>query len=133
MNKFIKFSLVAIFAIFVSACSAMREPIESPSGLVPQALTLDEVKKGITLALGNRGWVVTSANNQVIKARITVRTHYAEIEIPYNEESYEIKYVSSRNLKDQADGSIHNKYNHWARNLQLDINNTLSQLVATQH
>ena len=133
MNKFIKFSLVAIFAIFVSACSAMREPIENPSGSVPQAVTLAEVKKGIIQALGERGWVVTSSNNQVIKAKLTVRSHVAEIEIPYNKESYEIKYVSSQNLKDEADGSIHNKYNHWARNLQLDITKNLSKIASAKH
>lgn len=133
MNKFIKFSLVAIFAIFVAACSARREPIETPTGIVPESFTLAEVKKGINIALAERGWIVTYSNDQLIKARLSVRTHVAEIEIPYSEKSYEIKYVSSQNLKDEADGSIHGRYNSWVGKLKLEINKSLSNLYVQKN
>ena len=46
---------------------------------------------------------------------LILRTHTAEIEIPYSAGGYSIAYKSSVNL--QEGGNIHRNYNGWIQNL----------------
>jgi hypothetical protein len=63
------------------------------------------------------GWKMKADAPGKITAQLDVRKHSAVVEIPYSSKSYSIVYKSSVNLEDSGDGTIHNNYNGWVRNL----------------
>ena len=62
-----------------------------------------------------------------LNATLLLRTHSAEVEIPYSTKSYSIVYKSSTNLQ-EGNGKIHRNYNGWIQNLNRGIN---AQLAAS--
>jgi len=60
-----------------------------------------------------------------LEAQILVRSHEAKVDIFYDEAMYSIIYKDSVNLK-YDNGLIHKNYNKWIRNLDIDIQRTLS-------
>jgi hypothetical protein len=59
-----------------------------------------------------------------LAATLHLRTHTAEVEIPYSVTSYSIIYKSSVDLKEK-DGQIHKNYNGWIQNLNRGIDTQL--------
>jgi len=85
--------------------------------------TLEEVRKGILLGCGTKGWTCADDGEQKIRATILVRgKHYVEVSIPYTQQAYSILYLSSRNMDYDAEKqTIHRKYAAWIGNLSAAI------------
>ena len=95
-------------------------PVTAASGKTPN---LEAVQKAIMVAVTTKGWTGSVAKPGLIKANIAVRTHTAEIEIPFDTAHYSIKYVNSSNLDyDAAKNTIHRNYNNWIKSLGDVIN-----------
>ena len=84
-------------------------------------LSNDEVRKAIMRAGTTLGWKMNADAPGKITATLDVRKHSAVVEIPYSSKSYSINYKTSVNLEAGSDGTIHNNYNGWVKNLAKGI------------
>ena len=91
-----------------------------------KALSSDEVRKAIMRAGTTLGWKMNADAPGKITGTLDVRKHSAVIEIPYSSRSYSINYKSSVNLDEASDGTIHNNYNGWVKNLAKGIDAQLA-------
>lgn len=98
--------------------------VVSPAG---KPLSSDQVRSAIVRAGAGLGWIVTDARPGVLNGKLLLRTHVAEVEIPYSATAYSITYKSSENLGESG-GKIHRNYNGWIQNLNRGIN---AQLAAS--
>jgi hypothetical protein len=92
---------------------------------------MEDIAKAIKSALIAREWTVQREGNGVIEAKLFVRSHTADIRIPFNKDSINIQYISSTNLLyDEKHGNkyIHRNYNKWIKLLERDIFNRLALL-----
>ena len=91
--------------------------IEPASGA---KLTADQVKQSIMLAGASLGWQIKEVQPFLLEGTLNVRTHMAQVNIPYSAQRYSIVYKDSQNL--QYDGKmIHTNYNGWVQNLDKAI------------
>ena len=112
-----------VAALLSSSCASMKrtQPVLNFSQqLVPNSLTTEQVKKCILLAGVKRKWHMREIHPGIIHGIINVRSHEAEIDIPYSNKEYSINYRSSENLK-YNDGMIHRNYNKWIKLLNAAI------------
>lgn len=87
----------------LTACGRMI-PIKSVngSGTVDRELTLDQVKKAINEGAYNAGWIAKDVADGEIVASYRLRAHSVIVTIEYTQDSYEIKYKSSSEMKIQC-------------------------------
>jgi hypothetical protein len=107
------------------------EPIYDATIRVPATAKMDDIAKAIKSALIAREWTMQREENGVIEAKLFVRSHTADIRIPFDKEYVHIQYVSSTNLLyDEKQGvkHIHRNYNKWIKLLERDITNRLAVL-----
>ena len=128
-----KIKLALATAVIVSAATTLSHagcmrcgPIQNVTdATVPtvsgHALSNDDVKKAIMRAGTTLGWKMSADAPGKITGRLEVRKHTAVVEIPYSTKSYSIVYKSSTNLDEGSDGTIHNNYNGWVKNLAKGI------------
>ncbi len=90
-------------------------------------LTAEEVRGAIVRAGAALGWIMKDVGPGRLTGTLLLRTHTAEVDIPYSASSYSITYKSSINLQ-EAGGQIHRNYNGWIQNLNRGIN---AQLAAS--
>jgi uncharacterized lipoprotein YajG len=131
MNRFSKSGVLLAAAIMVAGCAPMA-PIQNVgdtpvTAVGSKRLTEVEVRSAIVRAGTGLGWIVKDAGPGKLNATLILRTHTAEVEIPYSTSSYSITYKSSINLQ-EANGKIHRNYNGWIQNLNRGIN---AQLAAS--
>ena len=110
---------------------ARDEPIYDATIRVPAAVKMEDVARAIKSGLVAREWTVQREENGVIEAKLFVRSHTAEIRIPFDKEYVNIQYISSTNLLyDEKHGIkyIHRNYNKWIKLLERDIANRLALL-----
>ena len=93
-------------------------PVPTVSGQTPSS---DDVRKAIMRAGMTLGWKMSADAPGKVTGKLEVRKHTAVIEIPYSTKSYSILYKSSVNLEESGDGTIHNNYNGWVKNLAKGI------------
>jgi len=131
MDRVSKWLAVIAAAAALSACNTLA-PIQNVDA-VPvsnssnKRLSAEEVRAAIVRAGAGLGWVMKDAGPGTIEGTLVLRTHTAEVRIPYSATSYGIVYKSSTNL--QASGEkIHRNYNGWIQNLNRAIN---AQLAAS--
>jgi len=129
----VKIKLALATAVIVSAATTLSHagcmrcgPIQNVTdATVPtvsgHALSNDDVKKAIMRAGTTLGWKMSADAPGKITGRLEVRKHTAVVEIPYSTKSYSIVYKSSTNLDEGSDGTIHNNYNGWVKNLAKGI------------
>ena len=122
---------VVAAAMALTACSTLA-PIQNVenvpvSSSANKPLTPDEVRGAIVRAGAALGWIMKDAGPGVINGTLLLRTHTAEVQIPYSATSYAILYKSSINLQ-EGGGKIHRNYNGWVQNLNRGIN---AQLAAS--
>ena len=86
--------------------------------------TMAQIEQAIISAAAKRRWSPKVEKPGLVSARIEVRSHTAEIEIPYSRAAFSIHYRDSENL-DYHDGKIHRNYNRWIANLAMDIQQEL--------
>ena len=115
----------------LSACNTLA-PIQNVdsvpvSSSANKPLTAAEVRAAIVRAGAGLGWIMKDAGPGTINGTLILRTHTAEVQIPYSATSYGIVYKSSTNLQESA-GKIHRNYNGWVQNLNRGIN---AQLAAS--
>ena len=118
-------------AAALTACNTMA-PIQnvesvSVSSSSNKPLSPAEVRAAIVRAGAGLGWIMKDAAPGVIHGTLILRTHTAEVQIPYSATSYGIVYKSSVNLQESG-GKIHRNYNGWIQNLNRGIN---AQIAAT--
>ena len=121
--------VVVLAAATIAACATVvpiqnvsNAPVASASG---KPLSADQVRGAIVRAGAALGWQMREVGPGKLTATLQLRTHTAEIEIPYSPSSYSITYKSSVNLK-ESNGQIHKNYNGWIQNLTRGINAQLS-------
>jgi len=109
----------------------IRNVVDAPVAWMPGVEPAeDKVARAIITACARLGWVCSIAAPGEIIGRLNLRSHQADVRIPYSVEKYSIIYVSSENLRyDAAKSTIHRNYNNWVLNLQRSIN---AELVATK-
>jgi hypothetical protein len=110
---------------------ARVEPLYDAVIRVPAAAKMEDIAKAIKSALIEREWTIQRVENGVIEAKLFVRSHTADIRIPFDKDYVHIQYVSSTNLLyDEKQGvkQIHRNYNKWIKLLERDITNRLASL-----
>jgi hypothetical protein len=123
--------LVALVSCLLAACNTLA-PISNVDNVAVSTqsnrpLNPQEVRGAILRAGAGLGWVMKDDGPNRMTGTLVLRTHTAEVEIPYSAASYAIRYKSSTNLM-AADGKIHRNYNGWVLNLTRGIN---AQLAAS--
>jgi hypothetical protein len=118
-------------AIALTACNTIA-PIQNVENVLVSSssnkpLTPAEVRGAIVRAGAGLGWIMKDAGPGMINGTLLLRTHTAEVQIPYSATSYGIVYRSSINLQESG-GKIHRNYNGWVQNLNRGIN---AQLAAS--
>jgi hypothetical protein len=99
----------------------------------PQPMT--DVEAAIYLGASRRRWIPTKVRDGKIEATLLLRTHVATVDIYYDDDSFQIRYVRSKNLNyENRDGRqvIHPNYNKWVTNLISDIEAALNQRAAPE-
>ncbi len=77
-----------------------------------QPSTAQQVRAAIIEGATAKGWQVTEVADGHLVAQIFVRSHMAQVDITYDEDSFSIVYKDSTNLL--YDGTvIHRSYNKW--------------------
>ena len=124
---------VAVLAVVVAltACNTTA-PIQNVDNVAVsdwsnKRLSREEVRAAIVRAGAGLGWVMKDAGAGTIDGTLILRTHTAEVRIPYSATGYGIVYKSSANLQESG-GKIHRNYNGWIQNLNRGIN---AQLAAS--
>jgi hypothetical protein len=121
---------LAIASLLVaSACGGKVAPIENiqnqPIAAGSTKLPLDEITRRIKVASLQHNWVVNQDGPGKLSATHNYKGHTATVEINYNQEHYDIIYVSSENLR--ADNNeISRHYGEWVRGLKLAIDRELT-------
>ncbi|MGE3538583.1 MAG: hypothetical protein AB7N91_14295 [Candidatus Tectimicrobiota bacterium] len=111
--------------------AARVEPVYDARIQVPPSVKAEDIPKAIKSVLIERGWTVQREDGQVIESKIFVRSHTADIRIPFDKEFIHIQYVASTNLLysvEQGTKHIHRNYNKWIRLLERDIMASLIRL-----
>jgi hypothetical protein len=90
-------------------------------------VSLDDMRKAIIRAGSTLGWQMREMGPNNIRGTLHLRTHMAQVDIPYTSERYSIVYEDSSNLR--YDGKIiHRNYNGWVQNLDHAIKVQLNTL-----
>ena len=103
---------------------AHPEPVDVPvmwmPGVEPSA---DKLARAVVTVCARLGWVCQIVSPGEIHGRLNLRSHEANVRIPYAADKYSILYESSTNLRyDAEENTIHRNYNNWVLNLQRQIN-----------
>ncbi|WP_038173279.1 MULTISPECIES: hypothetical protein [Vibrio] len=120
-----------ILALLLVGCGRVQPVMNVEDTPVTYNLQSKQVKMAIMQAATKRGWIVTEVNPGELLAKLQVRSHYAEVKIPFNDKYYSILYLNSVNLK-SSDGKIHRNYNRWVNNLNVDIKRQLALTASGQ-
>lgn len=121
---------VVLAAAMVGGCATVA-PIQnvdnatvvSPAGT---PLTAEQVRLSIVRAGAALGWAMKDAGPGKLTGVLVLRTHTAEVDIPYSTSNYSITYKSSINLQESGGKMIHKNYNGWILNLNKGINAQLA-------
>ncbi|MDW6001843.1 hypothetical protein [Vibrio mangrovi] len=127
--NFYKFTISLVLALVIVGCSRVQPIMDINDEPVAYNLTLKQVKTAIVNSAMQRGWTIKEDGKGKLSASIFVRSHFAEIEIPYDQKHYSIIYVKSNNLK-AKDGNIHRNYNRWISYLNDDIKKQLMYIAS---
>jgi len=131
MVRVSKWLAVLAATVALTACNTIA-PIQNVdsvpvSNSANRKLTAEEVRGAIVRAGAGLGWIMKDAGPGTINGTLILRTHTAEVQIPYSPANYSIVYKSSINLQESG-GKIHRNYNGWIQNLNRGIN---AQLAAS--
>jgi len=99
-------------------------PITTATG---KEVSLEHVTKAIVEAGAGLKWSMAVVKPGQIVGTLSIRSHTAVVDIPYNTKTYSIIYRDSTNLKYNADKqTIHENYRGWIQNLDNAIKGRLS-------
>ncbi len=114
--------------LILTSCGTSKPLKDHTNNLVPGNLSLAQVERSILKAGVTRGWIMTKEKNKkdTILASLTVRTHSAQVLIPYSTTAYSLLYKTSSNLNyNLQKNSIHRSYLRWLLNLKQEIDREL--------
>jgi hypothetical protein len=134
-----KAGLILAVAVMVclaglTGCGKMkRVPLvnlyDQPVGYKSTQPTSSQVREVILKVCRDRDWQAREISPGLILATLEVRTHRAQVEIPFSGTQYSIIYKDSLNLGyNFSNKKIHYMYNHWVNNLREDIRVGLSNI-----
>ena len=131
MRFFASTGAIVLAAAALVGCNTIA-PIQNVSNVsvseqANRPLTPDQVRGAIVRAGAGLGWIMKDAGPGRLTSTLLLRTHTAEVDIPYSASSYSIAYKSSSNMQESG-GRIHRNYNGWIQNLNRGVN---AQLAAT--
>jgi hypothetical protein len=126
MKKLLKFGfLVALTAVLFTGCGVTTVNNVQNNAFVPvdaSSVTLDKIARGITIAGAGLGWQMKKVSDNEIVGTLYLRTHMAQVRIPFTTKDYSITYEKSSNLNYNAENNtIHTNYNGWIQNLDRAI------------
>jgi hypothetical protein len=81
-------------------------------------------KNAVVNGASTRGWVVREYGEGRVRLAFTPRSHEAVVDVTYDADGFQIKYVSSQQLNyvvDSGNRRIHPNYNQWVKSLANDI------------
>ncbi len=124
MWKIVGAVLIGIAAAGLAGCRVapvmdiVDAPVIEPGG--GQKLTAEQVKLAIQRAGATLGWQIKEVQPFLLEGTLNLRSHMAQVNIPYSAQRYSIVYKDSQNLN--YDGKqIHSNYNGWVQNLDKAI------------
>ncbi|OZB05814.1 MAG: hypothetical protein B7X54_04400 [Idiomarina sp. 34-48-12] len=120
MRKLMNATSVLIALFFIGACGSTAPIMNVDNAIIIGDLNKQQVRIAIIKAATNRGWIIADRDENEMRATITLRSHKAEVRIPYSQKNYSIVFVNATNL-DHGNGRIHANYNRWINNLNTDI------------
>ncbi len=122
-------ALVVILALVLVGCRS--NPIYNienmPVTTNTRHYSLGDVRGAILRAGAAQGWQMKIVRPGLIIGTLYLRSHMAQVEIPYDRVTYSILYRDSNNL-DYDGVNIHSNYNGWVQRLSAEINAQLSAL-----
>lgn len=128
--KIFKLIIAALTLTLAAGCSTTQPVMNMSNSPVPANLSEQTISQAIINAGVSKKWVMREERPGLISGHIQVRSHQANISIPYNTLNYSINYVSSVNLSDNGSGKIHRNYNRWINGLnqaiQIELNRASS-------
>lgn len=124
------FSVVAVVLFLMTGCrTAAVYNVENYPTEIKKNIKDDKIFKAIKTAGLGLGWQVKKIKPGLAEAKLYIRSHMAEVKIPYTKDNFSIIYKNSGNLKYDAEkNTIHNNYNGWVQNLRNAIALRLSAL-----
>jgi PBP1b-binding outer membrane lipoprotein LpoB len=132
LNMF-KIILLVLFSLLgLSGCGSAKI-VNIPNQNIERNLPLHDVGKAIEYALMQNRWVLVEKKSDEYIARLSRGRWSVDILIVYSKDAYSIKYLSSKNLKYNAEKqTIHPGYNKYIARLKRQIDLNLNTAVATQ-
>jgi hypothetical protein len=82
---------------------------------------MGQIETAIVTAVQRRGWITQPVAPGVIRATYKQADHSATVDVTFDQASYSIKYVSSVNMREKEDGTIHGRVVNWVRVMEKDI------------
>jgi hypothetical protein len=130
MKKLLAF---VVLASLVAACAQpMYQVSNHPLPLTAQNLSMDQIERAILFAGQNRGWRMERLAPGKLRAVQVQPKFSATVDIVYDQKGYSIQPVETAGLRER-DGKVHPHYNIWVRNLENDIQSSLSNLSILGH
>jgi hypothetical protein len=134
-------SLVTLFGVILLAtlspsafADKIQDFIDQPVSTKAngQKFTPLEVQSIIIKACTVRKWVPRVSEPGKLSVNILVRgVHYAEVSIPFNDTTYSILYVTSRELDaNEKKRKIHGNYNKWVGALNAEIGRAFALAIS---
>ena len=115
-------------SLILGACAHRHEPVynvDDPMPASAQSLPQEKIETLIVEAGQTRGWTFQHvASGHLIATQIGEKVS-ATVDIYFDQKSWRIAYQSSSGMRAE-NGTIHDHYNFWIRNLEHDISTRLS-------
>lgn len=127
MKKIIFAMMIAVAAGGCMRISPILKLEDVPVVTSNSRPTAAQVRQSIITAGTSLGWKIADTGPGTLEGTLSLRTHTAVVDIPYNATKYSIVYKSSQNLNESA-GSIHTNYNGWVQTLDRTIRTEISRL-----
>jgi hypothetical protein len=122
-------TLFGLLALALVGCRSnpIYNVTDAPVTTSTRGYNLNDVRNAIQQAGVTLGWQMKDVRPGLILGTLYLRDHMAQVDIPYDRQTYSIVYRDSSNLG--YDGTnIHSNYNSWIQNLSAAINARLSTL-----
>jgi len=110
-------ALVLVGCRSAPVMNVVDAPVVVGSG---KAVTKQTVRNVIMQSGSGLGWQMQDVDSHTLQGTLYLRSHMAQVEIPYSATSYSINYKNSTNL-DYNGTNIHSNYNGWVQNLDRTI------------
>lgn len=129
--------ILVLFLMFTAvAAQAGLKPVYEPKNIAintGRELTSEQVKLAfMSVPAEINGWAFEEKGEGKIVGTLKVRAHTVVVDILYSAKDYSILYVSSENMKYNAEKkTIHPKYETWIRKLERVVLKNLIALPAT--